>query len=206
MTSKSSKRWLKEHFSDPYVKKAKQLGHRSRAIFKLEEIAKRDKLFKPGMVVVDLGAAPGGWSLFVLQCVKPTGRVIALDLLPITPIDGVEIIQGDFSDESVLKQLEQQLGSAQVDWVLSDMAPNTSGQASIDVPRSIDLAELALDFARRHLKPGGGCLIKVFQGDGFDELFHLIKHHFKTVSVRKPKASRSRSCEVYLLAKELKSC
>ena len=204
MTSKSSKRWLQEHFSDFYVKQAQKSGYRSRAVYKLLEIAERDHLFKRGMIVVDLGAAPGGWSELVLQFVGPRGRVIALDLLPIVPIEGVEIIQGDFSDEAILQALCEKISFAKVDWVISDMAPNTSGHESVDIPCSMHLAELAFDFALKNLKPTGGCLIKVFQGEGFDALFKEMKRAFKTVVTRKPKASRPRSREVYILARELK--
>lgn len=204
MAGKSSNRWLKEHFSDPYVKQAQQAGYRSRAVFKLLEIQDRDKLFKPGMTVVDLGAAPGGWSQIVTKLVKP-GTVIALDLLPIEPLEGVDFIQGDFTDEAMLPLLFAKLPSRKADWVISDMAPNTSGNESIDVPRSVYLAELALDFALQVLQTEGGFLVKVFQGEGFDALFAEIKRNFKTVAIRKPKASRGRSREVYILARGLKN-
>lgn len=203
--SKSSGRWLKEHFSDPYVKLAQQAGYRSRAVFKLKEIHERDRLFKPGMTIIDLGAAPGGWSQYIVPLIKPNGRIIAMDLLPIDPIEGVEFLQGDFSDEAVLQALLDQLGAAKPDWVISDMAPNMSGNESIDIPRSMYLAELALDFALRVLKPSGGFLIKVFQGEGFDTLLAEMKKRFKTVVIRKPKASRGRSREMYLLARELRT-
>lgn len=204
MVSKSSRRWLKEHFSDTYVKRAQQAGYRSRAIFKLQEIQDRDRLFKPGMIVIDLGAAPGGWSQFVAELVKPSGQIIALDLLPMEPLEGVDFIQGDFTDEAILAVLHQRLDEKKADWVISDMSPNLSGNASIDIPRAMYLIELALDFAIRVLAPGGGILFKVFQGDGFDSLLAEIKRKFKMVTVRKPKASRGRSREVYILAKELR--
>ncbi|HLB42565.1 MAG TPA: 23S rRNA (uridine(2552)-2'-O)-methyltransferase RlmE [Gammaproteobacteria bacterium] len=204
-SSKNSRRWLKEHFSDPYVKQAQQAGYRSRAIFKLIEIQKRDHLFKPGMVVVDLGAAPGSWSQLVSQWVKPGGKVIALDILPIDPLDGVECIQGDFSDGVFYQTLLRRLSAMKIDWVISDMAPNMSGHESIDMPRAMYLAELALNFSLHVLGSKGGCLIKVFQGAGFDALLAKMKYAFTAVVIRKPKASRSRSREVYLLAKDLRA-
>lgn len=205
MPTKSSRRWLKEHFSDPYVKQAQQAGYRSRAVFKILEIHERDRLFKPGMTVVDLGAAPGGWAQVVYPLIKPKGgRLVALDLLPIEPIEGVEIIQGDFSDEHILQALLDKLASIKADWVISDMAPNMSGNESIDIPRSMYLAELALDFALQVLNKEGGFLIKAFQGEGFDVLLAQIKHHFSSVVIRKPKASRGRSREVFILARRLK--
>lgn len=204
-TNKSSRRWLKEHFSDPYVKQAQQAGYRSRAVFKLLEIQQRDKLFKPGMLVVDLGAAPGGWSQVVVDLIKPKGQVIALDILPMEPIVGVEFIQGDFTEEAVFEALLSRIEAEKpVDWVISDMAPNMSGNESIDVPRSMYLAELALDFALKILGENGGFLVKVFQGEGFDALLAEIKQCFRTVHIRKPKASRGRSREVYILARERK--
>lgn len=202
MAGKSSRRWLQEHFSDPYVKKAQQEGYRSRAVYKLIEIQERDRLFRPGMVVVELGAAPGGWSQYIVKLIKPKGRILALDLLPMEPIEGVDFIQGDFSEESVVNGLLEIVPNA--DWVVSDMAPNTSGYESVDVPRSIYLAEMTLDFALKVLHLSGGVLIKVFQGEGFDALLAQIKKSFKKVTIRKPKASRDRSREVYILAKELK--
>lgn len=200
----SSRRWLKEHFTDPYVKQAQQAGYRSRAVFKLLEIQERDHLFKPGMTVIDLGAAPGGWSQIVVNLIKPRGRIIALDLLPMEPLEGVEFIQGDFSDEAVLTTLLQTLGETRPDWVISDIAPNMSGNASIDLPRVMYLAELTLDFALKVLDREGGLLVKLFQGEGFDALLAEIKRTFKIVHIRKPKASRGRSREVYILAKNLK--
>lgn len=203
MPSKSSRRWLREHFSDTFVKQAQLEGYRSRAVYKLLEIQEKDKLFKPGMTVVDLGAAPGGWSQLVAKLIKPHGKAIAMDLLPMDPIPGVEFIQGDFTQESVFQDLLVKLAE-KVDWVISDMAPNTSGNESIDVPKSIYLAELALDFALRVLHPEGGLLIKVFQGDGFDTLLQEMKKNFVAIAIRKPKASRGRSREVYILARRLR--
>lgn len=202
--TESSRRWLKEHFSDPYVKQAQQEGYRSRAVYKLLEMHKRDQLFKPGMTVVDLGAAPGGWSQVVVQLVKPGGQVIALDILPMEPIKGVEFIQGDFSDATVIANLQSRLAAGKVDWVISDIAPNMSGNETVDIARSMYLAELILDFALQVLKPTGGFLIKSFQGDGFDALLAIMKRNFKKTALRKPKASRGRSREVYVLARELR--
>jgi len=198
----SSRRWLSEHFSDPYVKQAQKEGYRSRAVYKLLEIHQRSRLFKPKMTVVDLGAAPGGWSQLVRQLIGSKGQVFALDILPMDPVPDVEFIQGDFTDEAVLETLNERLGEQKVDWVISDMAPNTSGNESVDIPRSVYLSELALDFALKVLNQEGGFLVKVFQGEGFDVYLAKIKRHFKSVSVRKPKASRSRSREVYILARE----
>lgn len=199
--SDSSRRWLKEHFTDPYVKKAQQEGYRSRAVYKLLEINKRDRLLKPNMTVVDLGAAPGGWSQVAAQMVKPKGRVFALDILPMDEVKGVEFIQGDFSEDQAADDLLALLSDELVDLVLSDIAPNMSGNESVDIPRSIYLSELVLDFALKVLKPEGTMLIKVFQGEGFDQYLAEVKRQFKKVSIRKPKASRSRSREVYVLAK-----
>lgn len=203
--SSSSRRWLREHFSDTYVKQAQQAGHRSRAIFKLQEIQERDKIFKPGMTVVDLGAAPGGWSECVAKCVGQKGKVIALDILPMEPLPAVEFIQGDFTEQAVLDDLLARLMGKKVDWVISDMAPNLSGVPSVDQPKSMELAELALDFALSVLSDEkGGFLVKVFQGSGFDEYLRNLKKHFKKVTIRKPKASRGRSAEVYVLARNEK--
>jgi 23S rRNA (uridine2552-2'-O)-methyltransferase len=199
--SDSSRRWLKEHFTDPYVKQAQQEGYRSRAVYKLLEIHQRDRLFKPGMTVVDLGAAPGGWAQLLVKLVKPKGQVIALDILPMEPIDGVEFIQGDFSEDAVADNLLARLSGVNVDWVISDIAPNMSGNDSIDMPRSVYLAELALDFALKVLPPEGGFLIKLFQGEGFDAFLADLKKKFQKTVIRKPKASRSRSREVYILAR-----
>ncbi|MDQ3617492.1 MAG: 23S rRNA (uridine(2552)-2'-O)-methyltransferase RlmE [Pseudomonadota bacterium] len=203
--SKSSQRWLKEHHSDPFVKKAKAEGLRSRAAYKLEELVERDRLLKPGMVVVDLGAAPGGWSQWLRQelgridQVHP-GRVIALDILEMPPLAGVEFLQGDFREDVVLSQLVDSLDAKPVDLVLSDMAPNKSGVDAVDMPRALYLAELAMDFADRHLKVEGTLLIKLFQGVGFDEYVKELRRRYAKVSIRKPAASRKRSPEVYALA------
>lgn len=205
MANKSNRWWLKEHFTDPYVKQAHEAGYRSRAVFKLLEIHQRDRLFKPGMTVIDLGAAPGGWSQIVVDLIKPKGRLIALDILEMAPIEGVHFIQGDFSSEEVFQTLNQALGEAKADWVISDMAPNMSGHQGVDMSRSMYLAELALAFALDVLKTNGGFLIKVFQGEGFEALLHEIKKNFKSVLIRKPKASRGRSREVYILARTLKT-
>ncbi|RPE77147.1 23S rRNA (uridine(2552)-2'-O)-methyltransferase RlmE [Vulcaniibacterium tengchongense] len=203
--SKSSQRWLKEHFSDPFVKKAKAEGLRSRAAYKLEELVERDRLLKPGMTVVDLGAAPGGWSQWLrqeldrLDPARP-GRVVALDILEMPPLAGVEFLHGDFRDDAVLSRLEQSLGGRPVDLVLSDMAPNMSGVDAVDLPRAMYLAELAMDFADRHLRTGGTFLIKLFQGVGFDEYVRQLRRRYDKVAIRKPEASRRRSAEVYALA------
>jgi len=198
--SKSSSRWLREHFDDVYVKKAQAEGLRSRAVFKLEELIERDRLLKPGIRVVDLGAAPGSWSQLVRQRLGDSGTVIALDILPMQGIGGVDFLQGDFREESVLKELEALLDGGKVDLVLSDMAPNMSGVALADQIRAMDLAELALDFSRQWLKPGGAFLIKLFQGAGFDDYLRSLRAEFTRVTMRKPKASRARSREVYALA------
>lgn len=198
--SKSSKRWLKEHFSDPFVKRAHAEGARSRATYKLVELIDRDRLIQPGMVVVDLGAAPGGWSQTVRQRMGGAGTVIALDILPLDSIAGVTVIEGDFADPVILAALERALDGAPVDLVLSDLAPNMSGVASVDQARAMALAELGIDFAARHLKPGGTLVLKLFQGAGFDALLLDLRRHFERVAVRKPKASRPRSAEVYAVA------
>ena len=203
--SKSSQRWLKEHFSDPYVKKAQAEGMRSRAVYKLEEVVARDRLLKPGMVVVDLGAAPGGWSQWVRQELGSIdranpGRVIALDILEMPPLAGVEFLHGDFREDAVLSSLEATLGGQSVDLVLSDMAPNKSGMDAVDQPRMMHLAELAMDFADHHLRPGGAFLIKLFHGTGFDDYVRELRKRYGKVSIRKPAASRKRSPEVYALA------
>lgn len=200
--SKSSQRWLKEHFSDPYVKKAQAEGLRSRAAYKLEELVERDRLLKPGMVVVDLGAAPGGWSQWVRQALGDGGRVIALDILDMPSLAGVEFLHGDFRDDAVLSRLEAALAGQPVDLVLSDMAPNKSGMDAVDQPRAMHLAELAMDFADRHLRPGGTLLIKLFQGVGFDEYVRELRRRYARVAIRKPAASRRRSPEVYALAQD----
>jgi 23S rRNA (uridine2552-2'-O)-methyltransferase len=198
--SKSSHRWLQEHFSDPYVRKAKAEGLRSRAAFKLEELVERDRLLRPGMVVVDLGAAPGGWSQWVRQALGDSGRVIALDILDMPSLAGVEFLHGDFRDDAVLSRLEATLNGRPVDLVLSDMAPNMSGVDAVDLPRAMHLAELAMDFADRHLRVDGAFLIKLFQGVGFDDYVRELRRRYAKVSIRKPAASRKRSPEVYALA------
>ena len=198
--SKSSQRWLKEHFSDPFVKKAQAEGMRSRAAYKLEELLERDRLLKPHMVVVDLGAAPGGWSQQVRRQMGDTGRVLALDILEMPPLAGVEFLHGDFRENEVLAQFEAMLGEQPVDLVLSDMAPNKSGMDAVDQPRAMHLAELAMDFADHHLRPGGAFLIKLFQGIGFDDYVRDLRKRYARVAIRKPAASRKRSPEVYALA------
>jgi len=203
--SKSSSRWLQEHFSDPFVKRAQAEGWRSRAVFKLDELIEREKLLKPGMCVVDLGAAPGGWSQMVRERLGDSGRIVALDILPMQGIGGVYFILGDFREASVLQQLEDVLGGMRVDLVLSDMAPNMSGVGAVDQDRSMVLAELAADFAGNHLKAGGSFLTKLFQGQGFDEYIRRLRSQYAQVSIRKPKASRSRSNEVYAMASAKRS-
>lgn len=198
--SKSSQRWLKEHFSDPFVKKAQAEGLRSRAAYKLEELVERDRLLKPGMTVVDLGAAPGGWSQWVRQALGDSGRVIALDILDMPSLAGVEFLHGDFRNDDVLSRLEATLNGKSVDLVLSDMAPNMSGVDAVDLPRAMHLSELAMDFADRHLRVGGAFLIKLFQGVGFDDYVRELRRRYEKVSIRKPAASRKRSPEVYALA------
>jgi 23S rRNA (uridine2552-2'-O)-methyltransferase len=198
--SKSSERWLREHFSDPFVKRAQAKGWRSRAVFKLEQIDQRERLLKPGMVVLDLGAAPGAWSQYVRSRVGPSGRVVATDLLPMEPLAGVEFLQGDFRDDGVVQELKSTLGGTGVDLLLSDMAPNLSGMDAIDAPRGMYLAELALDLAREVLKPGATALIKVLQGAGFEDVVALARTRFGRVRCLKPEASRARSPETYLLA------
>ena len=190
--SKSSQRWLKEHFSDPSVKKAQAEGMSSRAAYKLEELVERDRLLKPGMVVVDLGAAPGGWSQWVRQAMGDQGRVVALDILEMPSLAGVEFLHGDFREDAVLSSLEATLGGAPVDLVLSDMAPNKSGMDAVDQPRMMHLAELARDFADQHLRTGGDFLIKLFQGAGFDDYLRDLRRRYAKVSIRKPAASRKR--------------
>jgi 23S rRNA (uridine2552-2'-O)-methyltransferase len=199
--SKSSGRWLQEHFSDPYVQRAKSEGWRSRAVYKLEEIDKKERLIKPGAFCLDLGAAPGAWSQYAARKVGEKGRVIATDILPMDGLTGVEFVQGDFREELVVGQIVALVAGGQVDVVLSDMAPNMSGVDAIDQPRSMYLAELALDMAERVLKRDGAALIKVFQGAGFTELVATSRRKFARVKVMKPEASRSRSPELYLLAK-----
>ena len=203
--SKSSQQWLREHFDDLYVKKAQKAGYLSRATFKLEEIDNKDKLIKSGMSVVDLGAAPGGWSNYVLNKLKDSGNVVALDILPMTPLSGIHFIQADFREQSALDELNEILNGQAIDVVLSDMAPNITGVESIDQPRSMYLAELALHFSIENLSKEGVFLVKVFQGEGFDTYLKAMRETFKKVVTRKPKASRPRSREIYLLGRGLKS-
>ena len=198
--SKTSKQWMREHINDPFVQLAQKEGYRSRAAYKLLEIDAKDHLLKPGMVVVDLGATPGGWSQVAAAKVGRSGKVIGLDLLSLDPLSGVDFIQGDFRDDAVLKQLEDLLQGKPVGLVISDMAPNICGIASADQARAMHLTELAMEFALEHLKPEGSFLVKVFQGAGFEEFYKLMRSSFAKVSTRKPKASRDRSSEVYLLA------
>lgn len=199
--SKSSSRWLQEHVSDPYVKRAQRDGYRARSAYKLLELDKRDRLLRPGMTVVDLGAAPGSWSQVAAAAVGETGRVVATDILPMDAIRGVEFIQGDFREESVLKQVLDALGGARADLLLSDLAPNLSGVAPADQAASLYLLELALDLAGRILKPGGQFVGKLFQGAGSDEYLKQLRQAFAKVSIRKPDSSRSRSREVYFVAR-----
>jgi 23S rRNA (uridine2552-2'-O)-methyltransferase len=201
----SSKRWLAEHQADHYVHEARRLGYRSRAVFKLKELNEKDRLFRPGQIVVDLGAAPGGWAQFARPLLGPKGQLFALDVLPMDPLPGVDFILGDFREESVLKQLEAKVGSQAVDLVLSDMAPNISGIDAADQAGSLYLCELALEFAKAHLKPRGVFLTKAFQGEGFDAYLKLLREAFESVTIRKPKASRPRSREVYLLARNFRA-
>ncbi len=202
--TRTSKAWMHEHVSDQFVQRAKAEGFRSRASFKLMEIDDRDHLIRPGCVVVDLGAAPGGWSQVAAQRMKGQGRVVALDLLEMTGLHGVEFIQGDFREDEVLRQLEDLLAGEKVDLVLSDMAPNISGVPVSDQARVMHLAELGLDFSRQWLKLDGAFLVKVFQGYGYEEFVRAMREVFRSVVTRKPDASRDRSSEVYLLGKGLK--
>lgn len=198
---KSSGRWLREHFADPFVRRAQAEGRRSRAAFKLEELDRAEKLLFPGAVVVDLGAAPGGWSQYAARALAGKGEVYALDLLPMDAIPGVTFLQGDFREQAVLDLLLGQLGGRQVDLVMSDMAPNISGVDVVDQARAADLEALALDFGRRVLGPEGVLVMKVFQGAGFRELLQDARRQFRTVRMRKPEASRQRSSETYLVAR-----
>lgn len=197
----SSQNWLRRHFNDHYVQAAQKAGYRSRAVFKLLEIQEKDRMIRPGQVIVDLGAAPGGWSQIAAPLVGKSGDVIAMDILPMDPLDGVTFIEGDFTEQDVHDQLIAALNGRQVDLVLSDIAPNMSGQRAVDQPRGMYLAELALDFAQGTLKPGGEFLTKVFQGEGFDPYLRAVRQSFSKVVIRKPKASRPKSREVYILAK-----
>ena len=199
--SKSSKRWLQAHFSDHYVKKAQTEGYRSRAVYKLQEIDNKEHLLKPGITVIDLGAAPGGWAQYVGQKLQGKGRIIALDILPMEELSGVEFIEGDFREDCVFEALLTRVPKEGVDLLLSDMAPNMSGAVTVDIPRAMYLAELAFDFAGKILKPGGTMVVKVFQGAGFEELVNTAREMFKKVTIKKPMASRPQSREMYLLAK-----
>ena len=201
----SSRRWLDRHFRDEYVKRAQRDGYRSRAAYKLLEIQERDRLLRPGLRVVDLGAAPGGWTQVAAHLVGPSGRVVGFDLLPIAPVAGVILIQGDFRESVPLAELRSALDGAPVDLVLSDLAPNVSGIAAVDQPRAIYLCELALDLCREVLKPGGALIVKVFQGVGFDPYLSDLRAAFRRVASRKPKASRAESREVYLVAQGFKA-
>lgn len=198
--SASSSRWLKEHFDDKYVQEAHKKGLRSRAVFKLDEIQGRDRLFRPGMTVVDLGAAPGSWSQYAVEQIGLQGQVIACDILPMDPIAGVDFLQGDFREEAVLNALLARVGEDKVDVLLSDMAPNMTGTPEVDIPRSMYLVELALDMCRQVLAPKSSFVVKVFQGEGFDEFLREVRQCFNVVRVRKPDSSRARSREVYIVA------
>ena len=202
--SKSSKRWLQEHHQDKFVNKAREEGYRSRAVYKLEEIQQKDRILRAGQSVLDLGAAPGGWSEYSIGIVGDRGRVIALDILDMTVPPGVEFLQGDFTETETLNRLTELLGETQIDLVLSDMAPNLSGMDSIDQPRSIYLAELAFDLARQYLRMHGVFVVKLFQGEGFEELVASFRLAFKSVKFRKPDASRARSREIYAVCMGLK--
>lgn len=198
--SSSSGRWLKEHFDDKYVQEAQKKGFRSRAIFKLDEIQGKDKLLKLGMTVVDLGAAPGGWSQYAAEQVGSTGQVIACDILPMDSLAGVSFLQGDFREEAVLAALLARIQPNRVDVVMSDMAPNMSGNMASDQPRAMYLVELALDMCREVLAPNGAFVVKIFQGEGFDQYLAQVRNLFKAVKIRKPDSSRARSREVYIVA------
>jgi 23S rRNA (uridine2552-2'-O)-methyltransferase len=197
--TRTSKAWMQEHLNDPYVKLAQKDGYRARAAYKLMEIDDKDKLIRPGMTIVDLGSAPGSWSQVAVQRLKGQGKVIALDILDMSPIGGVTFLQGDFREESVLRLLEQTLNNVKVDLVIADMAPNISGVKDVDQAGAAYLTELALDFSKEWLKPSGNFLVKVFIGAGFEEILQNMRQMFDKVVTRKPKASRDRSSEVYLL-------
>lgn len=203
--SKTSKAWMREHINDPYVQKAKAEGYRSRAAYKLLEMDRKDRLLTPGLLVVDLGAAPGSWSQVALAKLGTKGRVVAVDLLPMEPLPGVHFVQGDFREQAVLDALLSALGGSKADLVISDLAPNISGIAVSDQARAMHLAELALEFAAQCLKPGGSLLVKVFQGAGFTEFLGAMRKAFAKVSSRKPEASRGRSSEMYLLGRGMKT-
>ncbi|KSW25865.1 MULTISPECIES: 23S rRNA (uridine(2552)-2'-O)-methyltransferase RlmE [Pseudomonas] len=199
--SKTSHRWLKEHFDDPYVKMAQRDGYRSRASYKLLEIQEKDRILRPGMTVVDLGAAPGGWSQVTSRVIGDKGTLIASDILPMDSIPDVTFIQGDFTEDEVFARLLEAIGENPVDLVISDMAPNMSGLPAVDMPRAMFLCELALDLCTRVLRPGGDFLIKIFQGEGFDTYLKTVRENFEKVQMRKPLSSRDRSREQYLLAR-----
>lgn len=202
--SKSSKRWLQEHHQDEYVLKARAQGYRSRAVFKLAEIQQKDQVLKPGQFVLDLGAAPGGWSEYASQILGDQGKIIAVDLLPVESIAGVTFLQGDFTEQETLDQLLELAGGQLFDLVLSDMAPNLSGMDSVDQPRSIYLAELAFDLAENFLNSSGVFVVKLFQGTGSEELISSFRRRFKSVKLRKPDASRARSSEIYAICDGLR--
>lgn len=202
--SKTSDRWLKEHFDDVWVKKSREDGYRSRASYKLIELDNKDRLFRPGQTVVDLGAAPGGWSQVAVERVGDNGTVVASDILEMSPIAGVAFVQGDFTEQSVLDELLDLLGDRRADVVISDMAPNMSGMAAVDIPNAMGLVELALDMAQQVLRPGGVFVAKVFQGEGFDALLAEMRKSFGTVVSRKPDSSRARSREIYQVCKGFK--
>jgi len=202
--SKSSDRWLREHFNDPYVKASQKAGYRSRASYKLVELDQKDRLFKPGQTVVDLGAAPGGWSQVAVAAVGDKGQVLASDILPMDPIAGVTFVQGDFTEQNIFEDLVAEMGNKRADLVISDMAPNMSGIAAVDQPKAMYLVELAFDMAQQVLKPGGVFVSKVFQGEGFDAWYRECRTVFQKVVSRKPEASRARSREVYVVAKGFK--
>jgi 23S rRNA (uridine2552-2'-O)-methyltransferase len=203
--TESSRRWLAEHESDEFVKRAREEGYRSRAVYKLEDIQRTDRIIRPGMTIVDLGAAPGGWSQFAAKLLRGKGRIVATDILPMDPILGVDFLQGDFSSEELLGQFLNLLGPQQPQLVLSDIAPNSTGIPGVDVDRSMYLVELTLDFAKQTLAPGGDYLVKVFQGRDFQGFVKQLRGCFGSVKVRKPPASRARSAELYLLARDFKS-
>jgi len=200
--TKSSARWLAEHANDEYVKRALREGWRSRAVYKLEEIQQKERLLRPGIRCVDLGAAPGGWSQYAAKVLAGQGRIVATDILPMDAIAGVEFVCGDFREPQVLEAVLEHVGAEKVDLVLSDMAPNMAGIDAVDQPRSMYLAELALEFADRVLAPGGDLLVKLFQGEGFDEFIRAARARYARVATKKPKASRTRSPEIYLLARQ----
>jgi 23S rRNA (uridine2552-2'-O)-methyltransferase len=202
--SKSSSRWLKEHFDDSYVQRAQREGWRSRAVYKLEELDQKYRLLKPGMTVVDLGAAPGGWSQYAAKVLGNKGNLFALDILPMDALPDVVFIEGDFREAEVLARLKAELGDRTIDLVMSDIAPNITGMDAVDQPRTMYMVELAVDFAREMLRPGGSFVCKVFQGEGFDQMVQDLRKDFGRVVVRKPKASRPRSREVYLVASDRK--